>query len=399
MMREVKLQEEEYELVKDRLGRIKGLPANFQLAHRSRRLLARGRLDLDDSRGKARTSMIGGEVPRHGRSHQVAAIRQSRLITAIQSRAMRSDSIRTTSESSTSMESHFSDGLPINLYPSSFVQRSTSGSSLAHQRVWERQPSVPRNAHEITESRERTFYTLVFNDLVLLASPTSDTSSQHDRSMQMDSWVLLEGIGISRILQVKEDSGQIALDLLPVDLENIATGRIHDSAQVIMLTLSVPSVSSSGMQLDIPSLSRLRHNWVSAFQECAEHTIRALSFPTQSGKLAVPISGFSCDLDPQSSVTSISESGLPLPKSPSQQMAEKTADAAQQEREARGWWALRFQQVLREMQRGSTGALITPSPSISPDSAGTTGKRHASQPRVLKLSSLSSCESIPTRLP
>ena len=343
--------------------------------------------------------MIGGEVPRQRRSQQAAGVRQSRLITAIQSRAMRSDSIRTTSESSTSVESHFSDGLPINPYPSNFVQRSTSGSSLAHQNVWERQPTVPRNAHQVIESREKTLYTLIFNDLVLLASPVPDTRSQHDRSIQMDSWVLLEGIGTSRILQVKEDSGQIVLDLLPVDLENITTGRIHDSGQVIMLTLSIPSVSSSGMQLDIPSQSRLRHNWVSAFQECAEHTIRALSFPTQSGQLVVPMPGLACDRDPQSSVSSILESGLPLPKSPSTQMEEKTADAAQQEREARGWWALRFQQVLREKQRGSTGALITPSSSTSPDNGDTAGKRHASQPRVLKLSSLSSCESIPTRLP
>jgi len=343
--------------------------------------------------------MIGGEVPRHGRSQQTTGVRQSRLITAIQSRAMRLDSIRTTSESSTSVESHFSDGLPINPYSSNFVQRSTSGSSLAHQNLWERQSTVPRNAYQIIESREKTLYTLVFNDLVLVASPAPDTSSQDDRPMQMDSWVLLEGIGISRILQVKEDSGRVVLDLLPVDLENIATGRIHDNGQVVMLTLSVPSVSSSGIQLDIPSLSRLRHNWISAFQECAEHTIRALSFPTQSGKLAVPIPGLACDRDPQSSVSSILESGLPLPKSPSQQVGETTADAAQQEREARGWWALRFQQVLREMQRSSTGALITLSPSISPDSGDTAGKRHAPQPRVLKLSSLSSCESIPTRLP
>ena len=395
----MKLQEEEYELVKDRLGRIKGLPANLQLAHRSRRLLARGRLDLDDPRGKARTSMIGREAPRHGRSQQTAGVRQSRLITAIQSRAMHLDSIRTTSESSTSVESHFSDSLPINPYSSNFVQRSTSGSSLAHQNIWERQSTVPRNAHQVIESREKTLYTLVFNDLVLVASPVPDPSSHHDRSMQMDSWVLLEGIGISRILQVKEDSGRVVLDLLPVDLESMATGRIHDNGQVVMLTLSVPSVSSSGMQLDIPSLSRLRHNWVSAFQECAEHTIRALSFPTQSGKLAVPIPGLACDRDPQSSVSSILESGLPLPKSPSQQMAETSADAAQQEREARGWWALRFRQVLREMQRGSTAALVTLSPNISPGSGDTAGKRYASQPRVLKLSSLSSCESIPTRLP
>jgi hypothetical protein len=399
-MREVKLQEEEYELVKDRLKRIKGLPATLQLAHRSRRLLARGRLDRNTTPCKARTASVGGEVQEHRRPRNTAGVRQSRLISAIQSRAIRSDSIRTTSESSNSVESHFSVDSQTKPYSSHFVQRSTSASSLAHQGVWERQSTGQRNAHPNVESRAETLYTLVFNDLVLLASPTFDTSSQHDQTMQVESWDLLEGIGITRVLQVKEDSGRIVLDLLPVDLENITTGRIPDSGQVTMLTLFVPSASSSGVQLDTPSLSRLYHNWVSAFQECAEYTLRALSFPTQSGKLAAPIPGLGWDRDPRSSVSAILESGLPLPKSPSTQVEEKGADPAQQEREARGWWALRFQQVLREMQRGSTGALITPSSSTpTPGGDIANNKRHVSQPRVLKLSSLSSSESIPTRLP
>ena len=397
-MREVKLQEEEYELVKDRLRHIKGLPATLQLVHRSRRLLARGRLDRDTSRFHARTATVGREAQDHRHSNQAAGVRQSRLISAIQSRAMRSDSIRTTSESSNSVMSHFSDDLQTKPYPSGFVQRPTSASSLGPKNVWERQSTAPRNAHAMVESCEMTLYTLVFNDLVLLASPIFDASGQNDRTIQVDSWGLLEGIGISRVLQVREDSGQIVLDLLPVDLENIATGRIPDSGQVIKLTLSVPSTSSSGMQLDTPSLSRLRHNWVSAFQECAEYTLRALSFPTQSGKLAAPIPGLGWDGDPRSSVSAILESGFPLPKSPSAQMEEKGADPAQQEREARGWWALRFQQVLREIQRGSTGALLTSStPTPGGDTAN--GKRRASQRRVLKLSSLSSSESILTRLP
>jgi len=169
---------------------------------------------------------------------------------------------------------------------------------------------------------------------------------------------------------VMEDASQIVLDLLPVDLENIATGRIPDSGQVITLSLSVPPVSSSGAQLDMTGLSRLRHNWVSAFQECAEYTLRALSFPTGSGKLAAPTPGMAWETgsNPQtSSVSAIATNGLPLPKSPSAQMAEQGADPTEQEREARGWWGLRFQQVLREMQRGHgfTGGLITvPSSSI-----------------------------------
>ena len=392
VMREVKLQEEEYELVKDRLGHIRDIPASLQLAHRSRRLLARGRLERENPRGKARPATFGRELHEHGRSHHATGVRQSRLISVIQSRAVRSDSIRTTSESCASMGSHFSDDLQGKPYPLDFFRHSPSASSLARQEVWERQFTSPRNAHPILESHAETLYTLVFNDLVLFTSPIYNPSTRHDREMPGDSWSLIEGIGISRVLKVIEDSSQIVLDLLPVDLENIATGRIPDSGQVITLSLSVPSVASSEAQLDMAGLSRLRHNWVSAFQECAECTLRALSFPTESGKLAAPTPGLGWDSNPQSSVSAILASGLPLPKSPSTQVAEQGADPTEQEREARGWWGLRFQQVLREMQRGFTGALITvPSSSAPIPDGDTAGKRRMSQqPRVFKPPSLSS---------
>jgi len=409
VMREVKLQEEEYELVKDRLGHIKGLPTSVQLAHRSRRLLARGRLERENPRGKARAATNGGELHEHVRSHHAAGVRQSRLISVIQSRAVRSDSIRTTSESNASIGSRFSDDLQSKPYPSDFLRHSRSASSLARQDVWERQFAPPRNAHSNLETRAETLYTLVFNDLVLFASPICDSSARYDREMPGDSWNLIEGIGISRVLKVIEDPSQIVLDLLPVDLENITTGRIPDSGQVIALSLSVPPVSSSGAQLDMAGLSRLRHNWLSAFQECAEYTLRALSFPTESGKLAAPTPGLAWETsnNPQtSSVSPIVTSGLPLPKSPSTQIAEQGGDPTEQEREARGWWGLRFQQVLREMQRGHgfTGALITvPLLPSTPAPGGVDtvaiGKRRTSQPRVLKLSSLSSSESVTNRLP
>ena len=410
VMREVKLQEEEYELVKDRLGHIKGLPTSVQLAHRSRTLLARGRLERDNPRGKAcAASTTGAGLHEHGRSHHAVGVRQSRLIGVIQSRAVRSDSIRTTSESNASIGSRFSSDLQGKPYPSDFFRHSPSASSLARQDVWERQFTTPRNAHSTLDAPTETLYALVFNDLALFASPIYDSSARHDREMPEDSWNLIEGIGISRVLKAIEDSSQIVLDLLPVDLENIATGRIPDSGQVITLSLSVPPVSSSGAQLDMAGLSRLRHNWVSAFQECAEYTLRALSFPTESGKLAAPTPGLVWETgnnNPQTSVSATSTSGLPLPKSPSAQMAEQGADPAEQEREARGWWGLRFQQVLREMQRGHgfTGALITvPLSSSTPPpggvDTGTIGKRRTSQPRVLKLPSLSSSESVTNRLP
>ena len=403
VMREVKLQEEEYALVKERLGRISGLPTSVQLAHRSRRLLARGRLEREYPRDRVRITTNSGTLRENESSDPVAGVRQSRLINVIQSRAMRSDSIGTTSESTTSMVSHLSRDLPTTSYPPEYLK---SALSSIHTGVWDGQYPTTRNVRQSLgphphEQHTQTLYTLIFNDLVLLASPNFDQSSRRDSGQvaQTDSWTLLEGIGLSRILRVIEDSNQIVLDLLPVDPENVSTGGIPDGGQVIMLSLSIPPTSSAGVRLDIPSLSRLRQNWISAFQECSEHTLRALSFPTQSGKLVAPTPGVGWDHDAQTSVSAILASGLPLPKSPSTQLTEQGADPAQQEREARGWWALRFQQVLREMQHGSALTTISPPSGTPATSRDAAGRRVGSQPRVLKLSSLSSSESIVNRRP
>jgi hypothetical protein len=334
-------------------------------------------------------------------SDPVAGVRQSRLISVIQSRALRSDSIRTTSESTTSITSHFSRDLPTTSYPPEYLK---SASSSVQPNVWDGRYTTPRSARQGLGPHEQptqTLYTLIFNDLVLLASPAFDQSNRRNsgQESQIDSWCLLEGIGLSRILRVIEDSNQIVLDLLPVDPENVRTGGIPDSGQIIMLSVSIPPTSSAGAQLDMPSLSRLRQNWISAFQECSEHTLRALSFPTQSGKLVAPTPGVGWDNDAQTSVSAILASGLPLPKSPSTQLAEPGADPAQQEREARGWWSIRFQQVLREMQHGSALTTISPANGTSASGRDAAGRRVGTQPRVLKLSSLSSSESILNRHP
>lgn len=403
-MREVKLQEEEYALVKERLGKISGLPKSVQLAHRSRRLLARGRLEREYPPDRVRVATNGGTLREHESSDPAAGVRQSRLISAIQSRVTRSDSIGTASESATSMASHFSRDLLNTHYPPEYPQRLTSASSSIHPNVWDGRYATPRNARQSLGPHgqlTQSLYTLVFNDIVLLASPAFDPSGRSDSShvAQIDSWFLLEGIGLSRVLRVIEDSDQIILDLLPVDPENVEKGGIPDSGQVIMLTLSIPTTSSTGARLDTPRLSRLRQNWISAFQECAEHTLRALSFPTQSGKLVAPTPGVGWDNDAQTSVSAILASGLPLPKSPSTQLSQKDTDPSQQEREARGWWALRFQQVLREKQHAGLSGGVTISPATSASSRDTSDKRVRSQPRVLKLSSISSSESIVNHSP
>ena len=96
--------------------------------------------------------------------------------------------------------------------------------------------------------------------------------------------------------------------------------------------------------------SQNRQEWLAAFEQCFQFTLRSLSFPSPSGLPSVDL-----ELDTRQSVLSILASGLPLPKSPSIQLDDsvngQASDAKQLEREERGWWSLRFQQVLREMQR------------------------------------------------
>lgn len=90
-------------------------------------------------------------------------------------------------------------------------------------------------------------------------------------------------------------------------------------------------------------------------QSCSNFTTRSLSFPSNSEKYLAHGPGADLETDTKNSVLSILASGLPLPKSPSIQIEEAilgdAPNGAQQEREERGWWTLRFQQVLREMQR------------------------------------------------
>lgn len=94
------------------------------------------------------------------------------------------------------------------------------------------------------------------------------------------------------------------------------------------------------------------NTWVSAFQRSQQATLRLLSLASQYGSVS---SLTDVELEVQQSAASILASGLPLPKSPSLQQDEirrgESSSTRRQEREERGWWSLRFQQVLRDLQR------------------------------------------------
>ena len=92
----------------------------------------------------------------------------------------------------------------------------------------------------------------------------------------------------------------------------------------------------------------MQFNWVDAFQKCCKTTQHALIPP----KPVVKRSAGNLNADTHSSVMSILASGLPMPKSPSLRIEEQVATSRQvQEREERGWWTLRFYQVMSELRR------------------------------------------------
>lgn len=299
---EVKSREDEYEFVKLISGRIEGLPPSAQLAQRERRLLAHGRL--------SRVHLDQSDV-------------QSSLTHPPRDRRQREDSSDTS--------------------------------------------QIPLKPHETA------LHAFVFTDLLLFVSTFKGT--RHDGSQRTakdgELWKLLPDIGVSRLLSVSEKSGLhgesnskhsfysfrltifigydhlIGLDILPVPVHEVGTGNIS-GVSCSYIYLHVPEEGTEALVGTFPHVSRLK--WKSAFERCLHFTLRSLSFP-QSGDYLAP--GADHQSDTRKSLLSILASGLPLPKSPSIQMQELHAskDPMHQEREERGWWTLRFQQVIRELYR------------------------------------------------
>lgn len=136
------------------------------------------------------------------------------------------------------------------------------------------------------------------------------------------------------------------LDLLPLRIDQFQTEIVLETAS-IEVTLILPPESV----LETSALP-----WLTAFRRCQEYTIRSLSLTASSVDRRPHYSD--TELDTRHTLTSILACGLPLPKSPSMQLQEsphcEPEDQTLQEREERGWWTLRFQQVLHEMQRQDT---------------------------------------------
>ena len=89
--------------------------------------------------------------------------------------------------------------------------------------------------------------------------------------------------------------------------------------------------------------------WLLALRQCSQSTLRRLIFPGYHDTCSDQL------VDAHLAISSLIGSGLPMPRSPSGHFAQiggtEESRFLGDEREERGWWSLRYQQVFREFQR------------------------------------------------
>jgi hypothetical protein len=242
-MTEVKIREDEYDLIKNIAGRIQGLPSSVQLARRERRLLTEGLLQRTEIKDHTRESIHAYSTSNvsilHDRSGdrlsaskpQTVVLdtlkRSSRLVDAINNwdtRRGRSGSVKSTASSGTGVSfksygtsSTGTSNLPLTPLSAHFPSRcgvispsQISPPDSPYARSISRGP--PRSKHPLSgfpspESNETLgpvpVQVFVFTDLMLLATPDSERQNGETRE-----WCLLEDIGMSRILGVTEYSDE-----------------------------------------------------------------------------------------------------------------------------------------------------------------------------------------------
>ncbi|KAI0070433.1 hypothetical protein K474DRAFT_1680153 [Panus rudis PR-1116 ss-1] len=370
---EVKAREDEYEHVKEIWSRVDGIPAGMQLARRERRLLWDGVMNLSpttghfksDQRRPTEANDHGRSLRRgtsHERSRRDASQRASKLVDAEEGWGHQRQRSRSINSSASSLSS-------------GSYSASSSGASMPNTPMWDRHheryntPKIvlshstsdehglsegkgqytPGISSQITPSTSSTTVTaMVFTDIVVLASQVGRTRDRRDEKLK-----LLAPGGVSRLLGLHESTDKdgnqtLSLDILPISENELQTGIISESTSVTSVTLTLPSLLTDDQ----------RRNALSALHRCHAYTIRSLSFPSHSGKYLAHGMQVDLEQDTQQSLMAILSTGLPLPKSPSVQISEvekgQAMNPTEQEREERGWWSLRFQQVLREMRRQDT---------------------------------------------
>lgn len=333
VMTEVKVREDEYDFIKDLASNIRGFPPSLQLASRDRRLLCQAQLSLapESEQDPSSTPKAGNQelrTPTKPTLKERAGNRMSRLASAVQAW----DAIRGRSGSIKSTTS------------------SCAGFSIRSDvsRDFSKGEHVPSCEVPTTSEPRKIVHLFILSDLVILATPISQDADK-------PALQLVNGIGLSQVfhaeLQVEEEEGcsesiAVLLDLIPLN-EELKMSSMRLTTVHTRLLLQSETQGQGDKRL---SAQRQIEQWRSAFHQSSQSTLRSLSYPTVSDKM-----NYTKCQDPNHLMAPLLDAGLPVPKSPSIQVLDvkngQQGDSMQQEREERGWWSVRFQQILQEMYK------------------------------------------------
>ncbi|KZV98920.1 hypothetical protein EXIGLDRAFT_276172 [Exidia glandulosa HHB12029] len=356
VMLEVCSREEEYERVKNVASRISGLPHNFVLARRERRLVAQGllrRVHLSDQE----RGILEGEEPVAEESVEMPLCMPILSPQYHNARSWESPSSTSWLRPSPPAASPWHDSRPLSMVSSSssFCSSFTSDMEEEHPRSKAHRNGTSALTSRNGKAKDALVYVFVFTDLVLLAHRTEARDEY-----EQDTWHLVEDVGMVRVLGVTDHSGKldyeqlISLDVLPMPQEHAGVNVASKDCVACPVYLSL-SERATPRLAPARLLEEAKQQWMQAFHKCFMFTLRSLAFPCHSGMDLAHGPTADYEMDTKMSVMSILSSGLPLPKSPSQLLDQhdrgRPPDAVEEEREERGWWAVRFRQVLREMQR------------------------------------------------
>ncbi|KAF8685055.1 RhoGEF domain [Rhizoctonia solani] len=358
---EVKTREEEYELTKSLLSRVSGLPSQFVAATRENRLLAQGPLTrVHVNKEGCSTGQSASTTRQSGTfvGHQSRNRSGSRSIIG----SCSTDSSRRSTSScstglrnaSTDYHTHFTSATSssVNVSRNSLqVSRLAFGarSQIASVHASKSRPKSPG----IDCSGETEMYVLVFTNYIILTKRVMVGGLSRSPMQSSDNqWDTLESLGVFRLLGVTDYHGRYGHEyLISLDLAPISDTGLDDIDFPLFLGItSQENKTHDGIQ----GLQKICQQWFISFQQCYLHTLRSISFPSQSGVATISMDR----IEPSIS------SEIRFPKSPSQQLERtvKRKEArlpplgnAEEEREEREFWTERFNAISREMKQSYEG--------------------------------------------
>ncbi|KAJ1301224.1 hypothetical protein OPQ81_003633 [Rhizoctonia solani] len=373
---EVKAREEEYELIKSLLARVRGLPSQFMVAARENRLLAQGPLNRVYVHGDGKP---GEKATPVSRKSGVFVPRGSRGRSCSQSTAALSTTCSTTSYPSTSSSATRLKNSSIE-YSMRSDSSATSGANIpqddrrkskptimAHsQNPGSRTPGLRPRTPSTGQAEEVEIYALVFTDHIILTRGVMGIyESQSPWSHSDERWTMFESLGIFRLLGVVDYHGRYGYDyLVSLDLVPIGDTSLSDTDTPVFVDIPYRTQQVPG---DTQDLHKTRQQWLQSLQQCYLHTLRSISFPSQSEDIP----------------SNITQRGSPLPtedrfpKSPSEQLDRRARckearaspiTSAEEEREEREFWAERFKIISNEMRKvyDGSGGSARQTPSFEP---------------------------------